>query len=181
MREGKESCIENSVDPEASWSGSTLFYKGISRFSRTRFIICLFVLMLYVPVNNFSVMLGPFPVFLGWTSTKQRIKCLAQWHNTVPPDKSVSQKIIFFISQPKHMFNLMGKKINHNFTLNFLLDRPYDPWWVSNLWPFNPMSNTLPTEPLRSYVLFVCLIWFFTSHQQSFSYKGTGLPGLNQY
>ena len=29
--------------------------------------------------------------------------------------------------------------------------------------------------------LFVCLIWFFTSHQQSFSYIGTGLPGLNQY
>ena len=28
---------------------------------------------------------------------------------------------------------------------------------------------------------FACLIWFFTSHQQSFSYKGTGLPGLNQY
>ena len=27
----------------------------------------------------------------------------------------------------------------------------------------------------------VCLIWFFTSHQQSFSYKGTGLPGLNLY
>ena len=30
------------------------------------------------------------------------------------------------------------------------------------------------------YVLF-CLIWFFASHQQSFSYKGTGLPGLNKY
>ena len=28
---------------------------------------------------------------------------------------------------------------------------------------------------------FVCLIWFLTSHQQSFSYVGTGLPGLNQY
>ena len=28
---------------------------------------------------------------------------------------------------------------------------------------------------------FVCLIWFFTSHQQSLSYTGTGLPGLNQY
>ena len=27
------------------------------------------------------------------------------------------------------------------------------------------------------FVLFVCLIWFFTSHQQSLSYKGTGLPG----
>ena len=26
-----------------------------------------------------------------------------------------------------------------------------------------------------------CLIWFFTSHQQSFSYVGTGLPRLNQY
>ena len=26
-----------------------------------------------------------------------------------------------------------------------------------------------------------CLIWFFTSHQQSFSYIGMGLPGLNQY
>ena len=29
--------------------------------------------------------------------------------------------------------------------------------------------------------LFVCLIQFFTSHQQSFSLIGTGLPGLNQY
>ena len=28
---------------------------------------------------------------------------------------------------------------------------------------------------------FVCLIWFFTSHQQSVSYIGTDLPGLNQY
>ena len=26
-----------------------------------------------------------------------------------------------------------------------------------------------------------CLILFFTSHHQSFSYRGTGLPGLNQY
>ena len=35
------------------------------------------------PVNIFSVKSGR--VFLGWTSTKQRIKCLAQGHNTVPP------------------------------------------------------------------------------------------------
>ena len=27
----------------------------------------------------------------------------------------------------------------------------------------------------------VVLFLFFTSHQQSFSYKGTGLSGLNQY
>ena len=39
-------------------------------------------LILYVPVNNYSVMSGC--AFLGWTSTKQRIKCLAQEHNTVP-------------------------------------------------------------------------------------------------
>ena len=31
------------------------------------------------------------------------------------------------------------------------------------------------------FLCFVCLIWFFTSHQQSFSYIGTGLPGLKQY
>ena len=38
----------------------------------------LFGLILYVPVDNFSVMLGRvFP--------KQRIKWLAQGHNTVPP------------------------------------------------------------------------------------------------
>ena len=30
-----------------------------------------FVLILYIPVNNFSVILGQ--VFLGWTSTKQEI------------------------------------------------------------------------------------------------------------
>ena len=41
----------------------------------------LFVWFDYVLVNKFSVMSGQ--VFLGWTSTKQRIKCLAQGHNTV--------------------------------------------------------------------------------------------------
>ena len=39
-------------------------------------------LILYVPVKNFSVMSGR--VFLGLTSTKQRMKCLAQGHNAVP-------------------------------------------------------------------------------------------------
>ena len=42
----------------------------------------LFVLMLYVPNNNFSDMSGWLPVFLSWTSTT---KCLAQGHNTVTP------------------------------------------------------------------------------------------------
>ena len=43
--------------------------------------VCLFGLILYMSVNNFSDMLGM--VFLGGTSTKQWIKCLAQGHNTV--------------------------------------------------------------------------------------------------
>ena len=33
---------------------------------------------------------------------------------------------------------------------------------------------------LESSVLFVCLICFFVSHKQSFSYVGTGLSGLKQ-
>ena len=43
--------------------------------------VCLFDLVLYVPVNNFSIMTGP--VFLCCTSTEQGLMCLAQGHNTV--------------------------------------------------------------------------------------------------
>ena len=39
-------------------------------------MICLFDLILYVSVNNFSVMYGW--VFLGWTSSKQGLMRLAQ-------------------------------------------------------------------------------------------------------
>ena len=46
-------------------------------------------LMLYILVNNFSVIFVHFPIFLSWASAKQRIRCLAKWHNTVP---SVSLK-----------------------------------------------------------------------------------------
>ena len=46
-------------------------------------LFCLFDLVLYVPVNNFLVKSGR--VFLGLTSTKQRLMCLAQGHNTATP------------------------------------------------------------------------------------------------
>ena len=46
-------------------------------------IFVLFDLILYVPVNNFSVMVGR--VFLGWTSTKQGLMFLTQGHNAVTP------------------------------------------------------------------------------------------------
>ena len=39
----------------------------------------LFVLMIYIPVNNFSVMLGCALVFLGWKSSKQRIIQCSHW------------------------------------------------------------------------------------------------------
>ena len=42
---------------------------------------CLFDLILNIPVNNLSVMSGQ--VFMGLTSTKQGLMCLAQGHNTV--------------------------------------------------------------------------------------------------
>ena len=45
----------------------------------------MFVLVLYIPVNNCPVLPGQFPIFLGLTITKQRIMCLAQGHNPVPP------------------------------------------------------------------------------------------------
>ena len=44
---------------------------------------CLFDLILYIPVNNLSVISGQ--VFLGWTSTNQGLMCLAQGHNAVMP------------------------------------------------------------------------------------------------
>ena len=43
------------------------------------------------------------------------------------------------------------------------------------------LNNTiLGVHGKRPCYMFVCLI-LFTSQQQSFSYKGTGLPGLNKY
>ena len=43
----------------------------------------MFDLILYIPVNNLSVTSGR--VFLGWTSTKLGLMCLAQEHNAVTP------------------------------------------------------------------------------------------------
>ena len=42
-----------------------------------------FCLIPYIPVNSFSVVSGR--ASLGITSTKQKIKCLAEGHDTEPP------------------------------------------------------------------------------------------------
>ena len=53
-------------------------------YSYVFFLFCfLFDLIFYVPVNNFSVMLGR--VFLGWSSTKQGLMCFAKGHNAMTP------------------------------------------------------------------------------------------------
>ena len=57
-----------------------------------KFAHVILVLMAWATSNHSSVMLGRFPVFQGWTSTKQQIKYLAQGHNTVTPPK-VSLKL----------------------------------------------------------------------------------------
>ena len=55
---------------------------------------------------------------------------------------------------------------------------------IRMIWFFNVLP---PSKQLVSHIgifpeFFVCLFdLIFTSHQQSFSYKETGLPGLNQY
>ena len=46
-------------------------------------LFCLFDFILYVPVNDLSVMSRH--VFLGWTSTKLGLMCLAQGHKAVMP------------------------------------------------------------------------------------------------
>ena len=63
------------------------YLQPLNIYNGTFWLYCikLFMLMLYIQVNNFSVMSGKFPEFLGWTRTEQRIKCLAHGHNTVPP------------------------------------------------------------------------------------------------
>ena len=98
-------CMENSVDPdqlaseEASWSGSTLFsFQFISGFilffkefmygyqQSIRDKLGLFFGTSFVwfdslrPINNLSVIKGR--VFLGWTSSKLGLLCLAHTAET---------------------------------------------------------------------------------------------------
>ena len=72
----KFSQIENCQNFKFSQSGNNF---SISVY----YNVFLFDLILYVPVNIFSVILGW--VFLGWTSTKQGLMCLTQGHNAVTP------------------------------------------------------------------------------------------------
>ena len=77
--------------------------------------------------------------------------------------------------------NNILQSFTHRQTNNIahLLDSRQKKHTLFNIFFLNQKSCWYLTE--LSQCLFVCLILFFTSHQQSFSYKGTGLPGLIQY
>ena len=97
-------------------------------FEKNLHMFCLFVLMFYVPVNNFSVMSGRG--FLGWISTKQRIKCLAQAHNAVslwwglnPQPLNLDSSTLSLGHQAPHIYkiNVLNHIYKHTFwtfTLN---------------------------------------------------------------
>ena len=60
------------------------YFKGSQVDVSKLWFCCLFVWFDSLrPINNLSVMKGR--VFLGWTSTKLGLMCLAQGHNTVMP------------------------------------------------------------------------------------------------
>ena len=109
------------------------------------------------------------------------------WSVTFYPPPPIYDR--FFIANHTR-FLLHPGRLSHIFTM-FTLAVSIDvswfnhllasPWYinfehVSSLATFVTYSKTI-LYPYR----FVCLIWFFMSHQQSFSYKGMGLPGFNQY
>ena len=54
-------------------------------------------------------------------------------------------------------------------------------WYVTWRLSEKNVLTFWPPPPIGGGCVYVCLIWFFTSHQQSFCYTGTGLPGLYQY
>ena len=62
----------------------TYMYVRTHVFNTYIHTFCLFDLILYVPVNSFSVM-SDGRIFLGWTSTKQGLMSLAQGHNAMTP------------------------------------------------------------------------------------------------
>ena len=70
----------------------------------------LFALILYIPVNDFSIISGwTFP---SWTGAKQNKMSYLRTQGTAPVEvqtcnrtlvKSLNENLIFFISQPTHM------------------------------------------------------------------------------
>ena len=83
----------------------TQFYQNLKHFMKVgllsvnrSFLIIIWLgdCLLYLTVNNSSLMLGKFPVFLGWTSTKQRITCFTVPSVTLRSNHSTTDNSSFF-------------------------------------------------------------------------------------
>ena len=145
-------------------------------------------------INNLSVI--KWLVFLGWTSTKLGLMFLlkkpTQWrrwgsnprsrvnHSTTEPLRShprvcgwcLLNSLKFLISLTSYV---LGTQESSRW--NWPFEYPQHVLWFGK----RKSDFASSTLILWLWLILFCLIWFFTSHQQSFSYKGTGLPGLNQY
>ena len=100
----------------------------------------IFVLMLYITVNYFSVVSGWFPVFLGWTSTKQPTKCLAQGHNTV----TLLAVSLELATQSKALQSLCAQNSYDPQSVTGIINGQINTGWCCSLSFFSD-SVTLPT------------------------------------
>ena len=106
-------------------------------------IFVLFDLILYVPVNNFSVMSGQ--VFLGWISTKQGLMCLAQGRNAVTPVRLKTaiprSRVKHFITEPvcSDAADVISR-YNQNTTA------PSHPGTLSCAWLYMRYSKSYPSQ-----------------------------------
>ena len=111
-------------------------------------------------VNNFSVMSGQFPVFLGWTSTKQRIN-----HLRKPRVQSPLRSLCTCVRNKVDLVPLACTCLRNRVDLVPLACEDEDklaqghirvpPVSLDTHNPSTPKSNALPTEPLRSSNIYV--------------------------
>ena len=157
---------------------------------------CLLDLTLYVPVNDFSDM--SWRVFLGWTSTKQGLMCLAKGHNSVtlvrlePTTPWVESSTLPQSSLKKW---IMLKRDNFTKELlendHFMVIFQYflcKTSWNKNLGATTWLCYIQIPVIMRNVIKWLHCIYFCLFHltlyvpvNNFFSYVRTGLPGLNQY
>ena len=130
--------------------------------------MCLLVLMLCIPVNNFIVMLRRFPVILGWTSNKHRLKCLAPGHQEVTLMIKQMWQTESWTNKKQHVLAFSGSYESKN----KLICSPCGPW---------DNGSTIKAPLCRFDLLVLIDLILYVPVNDFFSSVGKGLPGLNQY
>ena len=113
-------------------------------------------------------MSGQFPVFLGWTSTKQRIKCLVQELNTMHPSSlepvtfdqvtytlpeplcSFTACLLWSMSIEQHLYQKCMGDLHKTCTLKVKVRGMRN-------WKLNPLSHCLTRIALK----FMLGMWYF--------------------